>query len=196
MQNIRDEYLSYFNKFLESLNDEDFAKLLKVYACEFEIFDVLNEIIWSKIAVYPRIEKQLLRLYKFAGSEDEDNYVKYTGMANYYRNFLAKKYFFLPKGSVTSDLASIPRDVEIVEFSAFLNEIKWYDLRQLVGCDKLQLLNLGHDGVIYGTREDVIAVFDLLPSLKYLCFCGYYSQCDEIIKEEASKRNICVYLFL
>jgi hypothetical protein len=91
------------------------------------------------------------------------------------------------------DLSTIPRTVTEVTFPALCSDVYvWKDLLQLP--PTVEYLDLAHDGVIYGTIEEIDEVFAHLPNLKKVICCGYYS--SEDVEVAAKKyQHRCEFVF-
>ncbi len=91
--------------------------------------------------------------------------------------------------------ATIPMGVQTIVIETFANEQTWKDLVSLkdsAAKDSIEILYLGHDGIIYGEECDISETLNALPNLKEIHYCGYYSHYENALYEVAESKNILV----
>lgn len=105
---------------------------------------------------------------------------------------LYTKSYICNDGSALSS-EEIPKDTETFVVDTFDNSCHWKHLKVLSNSrakQSIETLYLGHDGCIFGEKEDIEEVLTSLPNLKKVYACGYHAQYWDDLDILCSKYNI------
>jgi hypothetical protein len=196
-EDVCKEYNELVRTELSQLNSQNIASFLQENDLVREPFELVHDILASKHCQYNVIKDAVNNYIDLAVKKDSvqecKNYANTEGTIKWLQATYPTRVFTVPEQSDPEILKSVPKDTVLLAFKSFNNGIAWKDLKALDGCQDLQVLHLGHDGVIYGGSKDIKWVLDKLPSLQYIVSCAYYTKCENALEKAVGKRCITIH---
>jgi hypothetical protein len=196
-EEVCNEYNELIRCELSQLNSQNIASFLQENGLVGNPFELVHDILASKHCRYNVIKDAVNNYIDLAVKKDSvqecKNYANTEGTIKWLHTTQPTRVFSVPEYSNATFLKTVPKDTVLLEFKPFNNAIAWKDLKALDGCRDLQVLHLGHDGVIYGGSKDIKWVLDKLPSLRYIVSCAYYTKCENALEKAAGKRGITIH---
>jgi hypothetical protein len=88
----------------------------------------------------------------------------------------------------------VPIGTTCVQFEALeTNCYRWCDLRSICDTDSRETIDelmLGHDGVLFGSYDDIYYVCKNLPNLKHISYCQYYNFYEKDLKRAVANLKL------